>query len=292
MICAIASFALLTSVAAYRVEVKELEHSEGKRIFENCEDFRELFHGRVSAVQNFLDAHPNATGFSKMDQARFTMKTFAVVRTLRRAKDCEWVVNGNSEEIQAAQNIVRVTLAGNPCAAAAMAELTPEAYQTAAHELIPLQRAMMVLVSDACVVPELVELDFENEEGVKEGAQESEEQMANTIDELFEEAAIESEGGTEGSLMQSQFLGRVFAWIGAIFFAIVYGFFCAGPGAVIGLILGVYAAGLYCACCGRGPCQEGFGFMFLGMGAGGLFGFAQCAATQIMPLIGMDATSA
>lgn len=227
-----------------------------------------------------------------MDQARFTMKTFAVVRTLRRAKDCEWVVNGNSEEIQAAQNIVRVTLAGNPCAAAAMAELTPEAYQTAAHELIPLQRAMMVLVSDACVVPELVELDFENEEGVKEGAQESEEQMANTIDELFEEAAIENEGGTEGSLMQSQFLGRVFAWIGAIFFAIVYGFFCAGPGAVIGLILGVYAAGLYCACCGRGPCQEGFGFMFLGMGAGGLFGFAQCAATQIMPLIGMDATSA
>lgn len=285
MIRAIANFVLLTSVAGYRVETNGRVHSEVKHIFfETCEELQGLFRGRVSAVQNILDAHPNATGLSRMDQARFTMRTFAVVRTLRRAKDCEWAVEGTSEDIQAAQAIVQVTLAGNPCAAAAMAELTPEAYETAAHELIPLQRAMLVLVSDTCVVPELVELDLENEQGQMESLQESEEQMANTIDELFEEAAIESEGGTQASLMQSQFLERVFAWVGAIFFAIVFGFACVVPGAVVGMFIGLMMASLFCACCGSGPCQEGLGIAILGSGAGSLLGFAQCASIPILQL--------
>jgi len=207
---------------------------------------------------------------------------------LRRAKDCDWVVDGNSEDIEEAQAIVQTTLAGNPCAEAAMAELTPEAYESAAHELVPLQRAMLVLVSDTCVVPELEVIDVEDDHGVQDRSAESDEEMQNTVDELFEEAALEGEGGAEASLMQSEGLvRRLFAWVGAIFFAIVFGLACAAPAFFVGAFIGAVLGVLYCGCCGRGPCQEGLVFILLGAYAGVPLGFATCAA---LPLIEMSHT--
>jgi len=283
MIRAIASFVLLTLADGYRLESNELQHSDVKsKFFENCEELQGLFHGRVSAVQNLLAAHPDATGFSKIDQARFTMRTFAVVRTLRRAKDCEWVVDGASEEVQAAQAIVQVTVAGNPCAAAAMAELTPEAYEAAAHELIPLQRAMLVLVSDTCVVPELEEMDLENEQGAMDRSQQVEDQMTDTIDELFEEAATDSEGGTQASLMQSSqsLLARITAWVSAIFFVILAGLACTVPGWFVGAFIGIMIASLYCSAV-SGVCQGGSAVVIMSAVAGVPIGFATCSALMI-----------
>jgi len=283
---------MLTLADANRLHAHEAEHSAVKsKFFENCEDLQGLFRDRVTAVQNLLDAHPNATGMSRMEQARFTMRTFAVVRTLRRAKDCAWVADGDSEDIQATQAIVQVTLAGNPCAAAAMAELTPEAYEAAAHELVPMQRAMLVLVSDTCIVSELTETDVQDEQGATENAQESEEQMANTIDELFEEAAVESEGGTQASLMQSEsLLRRIYAWVGAIFFAVAFGLACAVPSFFVGALVGVLLSVGWCSCCAaHSRCESAPTIVLLSAYAGVPLGFAACASVPLLSMWHSDA---
>lgn len=286
MIRAIASSVLLTLADGYRLESNELDHSDVKsKFFDSCEELQGLFHTRVSAVQTLLAAHPDATGLSKINQARFTMRTFGVVRTLRRAKDCAWVVDGDSEDVQAAQAIVQVTLAGNPCAAAAMAELTPEAYEAAAHELVPLQRAMLVLVSDTCVVPELEEMDAQDEQAVMEASQESEEQMTNAIDDLFEEAAIENEGGSASLVQSESLLQSIFAWTGAIFFAIAFGLACAVPSFFVGAAIGILLASGWCSCCSTSPgCQEGLPLVILAAYGSVPLGFAICAAQPLLSL--------
>jgi len=159
-----------------------------------------------------------------------------------------------------------------------MAELTPDAYEAAAHELVPLQRAMLVLVSETCVVPELAELDVQDEQGALEISEESEEQMANTIDGLFEEAAIESEGGAQTSLMQSEsLLGQMFKWVGAIFFAIAFGLACAAAGYIVGAVIGALTGILYCSAVRRG-CGGGSGLAFpvMGIFVAVPLGFATC----------------
>lgn len=281
--------ALLTLVGAKRIQQHDKEDSVAQNsFFESCDDFHAIFRSRVAAVQTLLAAHPNATGMTAMNRARFTMRTFGVVRTLRRAQDCPWVVDGDSEDIKEAQSIVQTTLAGNPCAAAAMAELTPEAYESATNELIPLQRAMLVLVSDTCVVP-VFEAEEVGNDAVEDRMVESDEQVQSNIEELFEEAALESETGAGGSLMQTEGLAaRFFAWVGAIFLAIVFGLACAFPGAAVGLVIGIMLSVLYCSagigwrCSAQGG--EALVISVLGAEAGIALGFAGCAS---MPLLAM-----
>jgi len=285
--------ALLALVGANRIQ----QHAKGAKedsvaqnsFFESCDDFHTIFRSRMAAVQSLLAAHPNATGMNAMNRARFTMRTFGVVRTLRRAQDCPWVVDGESKDIDEAQSIVQTTLAGNPCAAAAMAELTPEAYESATNELIPLQRAMLVLVSDTCVVPVFEPEELEDD-AVDDRMAESEEQVQNNIDELFEEAALDSENGVGGSLMQTEgVLATMFAWVGAIFFAIVLGLACALPGMVMGMVFAAMLGVLYCS--GRsGPCQEGLGFIVLGGFGGAALGFANCAAIPLLAMVEQDSS--
>lgn len=281
----VVSFLLMLSLAdANRLSTHEIAQSEvTSKFFENCDDLQGIFRGRVAAVQSLVDAHPAAMGLSKMDQARFTMRMFAVVRTLRRAKDCAWVVDGDREDVQAAQAIVQVTLAGNPCAAAAMAELTPEAYEAAAHELVPLQRAMLVLVSDTCVVAELEEMDVPDAQAGVEAAQERDEQMTNTIDELFEQASTESTGAPASLVQSESLLQSIFAWVGAIFFAIAFGLACAVPSYFMGLLIGIMLASGWCSCCSSSPgCQEAAPIIvFSALGSMPL-GFAICAAQPIL----------
>lgn len=268
------------------IQEHDIKEDVQNKFFESCDDLHDIFHRRVVAVEQFLDVHPNATGMNAMNRARFTMRSFGVVRTLRRAKDCPWASDGNSEDIEHAQSIVQATLAGNPCAAAAMSEMTPEAYESAANELIPLQRAMLVLVSDTCTVPELEIIDAGDLQDMEARTAQNEDQAQDTIDELFEEAAMENESGTTGSLMQTEgFVGRIFAWTGAIFFAIAFGMACAAGGWFFGLIIGWFIGALVCETrsCGPGS-QDILGFMIAGAAAGGTFGFAGCASLPILEM--------
>merc|ERR1711865_1298584 len=91
-------------------------------------------------------------------QARVTMRTYGIIRTLRRARTCSWVTQNDSDEIEQARGIVQSLLAGNPCAEVARAELeSGSSAETAQVEIASIRRAMSVLTSDSCettVLPE------------------------------------------------------------------------------------------------------------------------------------------
>lgn len=258
---------------------------EGKsKFFESCDDLHNIFHRRVVGVEEIVEAHPNATGMSAMDRARFSMRSIGAIRTLRRAEHCPWAAEGDSEDVEHAQSIVRTTLAGNPCAAAAMAELTPDAFESAEHELIPVQRAMLVLVSDDCIVPEVQVIEPEAEQQRQIREVEADEEAQDVIDELFENAAMESENGSAGSLMETAgAVGRLFRWVGALFFAIAFGLACAIAGFYVGVIAGWFMGAFFCSVsrCGRGQ-AEFLNFMVLGAAVSVPIGFATCAS---MPLL-------
>jgi len=263
----------------------EVTATQGTRkFFESCDDLQSIFRRRVVGVQEIVDAHPTATGMNAMNRARFSMRSIGAIRTLRRAEHCPWAAEGDSEDVERAQSIVRTTLAGNPCAAAAMAELTPEAFESAEHEIIPVQRAMLVLVSDDCTVPEVELIQHEAEEQRQTRERETEEKVQDLIDELNEDAAMEIETGSAGSLMETAgAVQRLFKWVGAIFFAIAFGIACAVPMFWVGLIAGWFLGAFYCSVsrCGPGS-QEILGFMGFGVVVSVPIGFASCAS---MPLL-------
>lgn len=246
----------------------------------SCEDLQSTFRSRVTAVQALLNSHQNATGISSFGQAQITMRVFGVVRTLRRARNCQWVLDGDSEDIEQARSVVQSVLAENPCAEAAMAEMTAEAFESAANELQPLQRAMIVLMSESCEVPEQEEAeeaaDVEDEDAMEHRLVNSEEETQDHIDELFEQATLESESMAEGSFVQMDaktragLLAHVLRVVGAIFLAMLLAMVCVPFGMVIGAMIGlILCVGFHqTGICGR-ESQH-----FVGIGAGGIFGGA------------------
>lgn len=222
--------ALLAVGSGGRVDVEvdrhRVETDATGKFFASCDDLHGVFQKRVAAVQRIAETASNATAMSTLTQARLTLRTVATVRTLRRARECPWVTDENTEDTELLGSVVRITLAGNPCARAAMAELAPEAHEHVENQLLPLQRAMLVLVSDNCTVPNLEVVNVEDEQNLESRAEAEEEQAQDTIDELFAQAEHE-EAGSAGSLLQTEGLAKkIFAWIGAIFFAIAFGVSC------------------------------------------------------------------
>ena len=75
------------------------------------------------------------------------------------------------------------------------------------------------------------------------------------------------EGVAEASMIQSEGLvGRVFACVGAIFFAIVFVMACAVLAFFVGGFFAILFASLYCSCCSTIPgCQDGIPIVILGV---------------------------
>jgi len=263
----------------------------------SCEDLQGTFHTRVTAVQALLNSYQDATGISSFGQAQITMRVFGVVRTLRRASNCQWVLDGNSEDIEQAKSVVQSVLAENPCAEAAMAEMTPEAFESAANELQPLQRAMIVLMSESCSVEDEDAMedeeaaDVEDEDAMQHRLVNAEEEMQDHVDELFEQAALESESRSEGSLVQIEAkarvgLAHVLRVVVAIFFALFFALACVPIGAMIGAVIGF----MFCVAfhlsgiCGRQ--SQHFVGIFMGGFVGAAGNFGVCAynlAQSFMP---------
>jgi len=275
-----------------------IEHEDRFPLGRSCEELKGIFRRRVTAVQESYDTNHNATHISTMSQARISMRVFGVVRTFRRAKDCQWVIDGGDEEVELARSVLQAALAEHPCAQAALAEMTPEAFETAGNNFQPLQRAMIVMVSESCEVPEL-EVEsvavVEDQAEVELDLDEKEELLQEQIDGLFEQAADESEAVAAGSFVQvaSKFsAGYVVRVIGAVFFGLLMALACAPfamiAGAIIGFLICVLSAELsggsgFCISPGVGS-MELNSFVF-GGAVGGMAGFGTCAYGLVNSLL-------
>lgn len=266
-----------------------------------CEDLQSSFHTRVAGLQTLLDAHPDDSTFNRLTQARFTMRTLGVARTLRRARTCSWLVNGDSDDIEQMRGIVQIMLAGNPCAQVARAELQAGASDSTV-EMDAVRRAMAALVSDNCeatLPPDedgpLMNLD--DEAVLESQIDQAEQQAQDRVDELMDASADEENSGaffeTRSDVKGGGFIRR----LAVVFLFLLLLLACIGAMAVIGAFIGVvliHVASLaacsvsYCAPCQGGGCGVQ-AFMLgsvLGLMVGGVAGLQGCASgllTYVLP---------
>jgi len=195
----------------------------------SCDNLQNRFHDQVHAFKEALDAR---TSESATTQARFTMRMYGVMRTLRRARECAWVVDNNSDDIEEMRSIVQELLSGSPCGEAARSEL--EAGASAEDSQVQMQaipRAMSMLMSDDCEVSDVpVDRDALEGDGIEE-LQESEEQLQDGIDEIMD-AEEEGEGAFIQMNQKGRF-GRFLRGIGVFFLMLFLFLACVGAAAVI-----------------------------------------------------------
>lgn len=201
----------------------------------SCDDLQTRFHDRLVAFQASLDAVPDMDAMGRAAQARMMMRTYGIMRTLRRARTCSWVIQNDSEEIEQARDIVQSLLAGNPCAEAARSELESGlSAETAQVEIASIHRAMSVLTSDSCEPTELPEEVESNSEGADVELAEAEDDLVDAIEAMEEgESSFFQADSTAGSLR------GFMRGIGVAFLMVFLLLACAGTAAFIGLLIGV-----------------------------------------------------
>jgi len=247
---------------------------------DHCDDLQNLFHTRVEYIHELQEAHPDASSMSATTHARFTMRTFGVVRILRRARDCPWVTDGDEDEMNEVRSVAHSALAGNPCGDAAMEALS--AHPSPDNELQPLQDAVQILLSDNCEVSgntaqyEIV--DLQDETQLSQQLIDEEEMMQDHIEEIIDEAAAENESGNAGAFVQTEGLIRsVSRTLGVVFLSILYMLSCAAAAAVIGGLILFVVAAIPCTMMVPGPSALGcLLWPFSGAALGGAAGLVSC----------------
>lgn len=278
---------LIASVASFRLDTNGLESvatTSQTKFGASCEDLHTMFHSRVLELQALLDAHPNEGDFTRATQARFIMRSFGVVRTLRRSRTCSWVVEGDSEDIQQTRAIVQTLLAGNPCAEAARAELEAGASaETAELEIESVRRAMSVLMSDNCEPTEPAEesaaLVTDDEAALDAQLVEAEAQAQDSIEEMVDAVEREDIGGSfaqTDSNLQWSFRGIMRA-LGVVFLSLLLLLACTSAVAIIGVLLGLAFALATVTCVGHGCVYFGYAHMGVGLLVGSAVGIAGCS---------------
>lgn len=241
---AIASI-VFASVSAARIQDHEFASvvKSKSKFGASCGELREMFHDRVERLQSFIDERQEGTDLSTFSQARLLMRAYSVVRTLRRARECSWVIDGDNDEIDQVQHLVQTFLADNPCAPAARAEL--DAGTSTATEEIAMRsvlRAMSILNSEDCQVSDA-------DEEAMNGPPMEEEEMRVQVDELDAQVLdhvedLVEEGDSGGAFVQmdsGNFLQTRRGFLralGVAFMFILLALACIGVAAAIGFILG------------------------------------------------------
>lgn len=281
---------VLASVAAERIQVQG-----GKTKFgATCEDLRVTFGNRVDALQALLDAHPNEDSVGRFTQARFGMRTVGVARTLGRARECPWVLNGGNEDIEQMRGIVQSMLAGNPCAPVARAELdagSSESDESVQMEAV--QRALTILTSENCEAAALpadaeVLVNTDDEEELAREIDQAEQQAQDSVDEAMDLAMQEEEEGS--SLVETGSKGRFggfFRSLGVLLLVMVLMMACVSTLTVVGGFIAVMLmeVGIITVCRGF-PC--GLDVLFFGLLSGFGVGLAGCTytlVTQLLPAV-------
>jgi len=217
---------------------------------------------------------------SRVSQARVMMRTSGIIRTLRRARTCAWVIQNDSDEIEQARGIVQSLLAGNPCAENARSEMASGlSAETAQVELASIRRAMSILSSDSCEPTEIPEEAGGNSEGIDLQITEAEDNLADAIEAMEEGQSSFLQTGSVRSFMRG---------VGVAFLMLFLLLACASAVALIAGVIGYIIAVLLAeagACHGMG-CL-GLIYVVMGVSGGGLaVGFAGCSYqlyTQLLP---------
>lgn len=262
----------------------------------SCDDLQTTFHNRVAAFQASLDAMPEDDDMSRWQQTRVTVRTMGIIRTLRRARTCTWVIQSDSGELDQARAIVQTLLAGNPCAEAARSELESGlSAETAEIEMAALRRAMSVLASDDCDATYLPEpQNTEHAEGIDANLIQGEDNLADAIEGM---EGMEESGSSFIQTKSAGVFQGVMRAIGVAFLMILLLLACAGAAVLIGIVLAMALGPLvslytrrYCSMNGVGCNRADTDMLFglLAMAGGFVFGFVGCANqmySQLLPRI-------
>lgn len=277
------AFALLlvVSVQANRIQLHKSKTKSGA----SCDDLEITFRNRLAAFQRFLDENPDLDAVSRATQLRVMMRTYGIIRPLRRARTCAWVVDDDSAEIEQARDIVQVLLAGNPCAEAARSEVQAgTSAQTPQDEIRSVQRALTILSSESCEVGEVSEeTAISDGDDVDAEISNAEHVLQDSIDELEdsvsrEGAFIQTDSNTGGLL-------GFMRGVGTVFLVMLLVLVCIPMFAVIGGFIASALLGLSGA--PRTPDNLLFGLAFAAGGlTGGVLGIGVCfdqLFNQLMP---------
>lgn len=183
----------------YHAQVQK--HETTAKFGATCEELEDSFGTRLSAVQETVDSLDLENAhMSRVQQARLIMRVYGIGRTMRRARECEWMQNTEGTDGDNAvkvRNLLTTLFAANPCGETARASLHAAADGTEQERAVAMQQAMSILTSDTCEATEIEETPEEMEEmndtemPVREDVLEGiEEEACNQI----EEAVAESEG--------------------------------------------------------------------------------------------------
>lgn len=263
--------ASVLSAQAARVQVHEVTQSKAK-FGASCEALQTNFHNRVVAFQTLLDEHQNLDDIS---QVTVMMRTYGIIRTLRRARTCTWVIENDSEDLEQARSITRTLLADNPCAEAARSELDAGASaETQEVELRSIQRAMTILNSDTCEISETNEhsIDLDDDAAVDAELTAAEDELHDVVEELDESGSsftqMDSTTGTRLNFMRS---------VGVFFMMILLLLACVGVIAIIAFFITYAAVALITGPCAS--CHDRAAWLAIY----GMFGAAGTAAIGLGP---------
>jgi len=285
-----------TLAQAGRVEVDV--HKVHSKFGASCEDLETMFRNRVVSLQALLDAYPDESNFNAGTQARFVMRSYGIVRTLRRASACAWVADGDSDEIEQVRAIVQGLIAGNPCAEAARDELAAgRSAETSQIEVQSVWRAMSVLQSDNCEATAYEESDavsLDNEMEAHSELERLEAQGQDNVDEMLD--AMGDDAGAAfietGSDVRMQSFRTAMRTLGVVFLMLFLLLACAGTVAAISAILAMtisqYTVSLWCPVCRSPTLAHAFNAVMFGFVPGAAVGLATCSYqlyTRLLPAI-------
>lgn len=266
--------AFLVSSQASRVQVHEVDTAQVKW-GATCEDLQSRFRDRVTTIRSSLEGEDEHSELGAVAQTRLAMRMHGILRTLRRARECSWVIENNSDDLDQLRGVVQQLLTANPCAEAARLE-----FESGSSDENPqaVQHALTILLSDDCValpVPEGANTDVTPEEQL----QAAEDEFQDSLDEpgdSGESAFIEVD--------KTQFFRALFRAIGVAFLMLFLLLACVTTAAAIALVLSAvlsvlaYRVGLYRPA-GRGLFGPHFPIAILGGFGGAVIGLGACAAT-------------
>jgi len=269
---------LFVPSTANRVQVDAHVGNIKSDIFDSCDDLQNIFHSRVKRLHALQQAHADPSSMTTITELRFAMRGAGVIRVLRRARDCPWVIEGNADEIGQVRDAAQLALGGNPCGVAAMEALT--AHPPPEHQLKPLQDAVQILSSDNCEVQESISQTeisgLEDETLLSQMLIDEEERAQDQIDELMDEAAAENEGEAGAFIQTEGIFHRVMRMMGIVLLTLLYLLSCATVGVVIGGLILTLTLGLACDLVAQGPGALTCWIKGLGPALGGAAGLVSC----------------
>lgn len=222
----------LVSLEASRIQVHEVSQSQ---FGASCETLQNRFHDRVAAMRTSLDGTDQEAGMSSLSQVRFALRMNGIIRVMRRARECSWVVDNNTDDFHDLQVIVQNLLANNPCADAAMAEMqTGVAAGTEAAQAATLPTVLSILVSDDCVASE-PEAHPQAIEDPEAQMQQDEDEVQDGLEDLLDRAGVDNSAFVQ---MDQSTIRRFFKVIGVIFLSLLLILGCVYGTAYIMIFLG------------------------------------------------------